>query len=118
MKAKKMSNIFEGAKFCDTFKTKGGRKAIYNGCENKWHYLILEGGWGIICHDDGLDTINDHDIVGRWDEPIDEKHLDNMASQLADDYCKSKNCGHILPNDCEIANDCVLIGLKKGFGLC
>ena len=70
-----MSKIFEGAKFGDAFKTKDGRKAIYDAHENKWHYLILEGGFDIICQDDGIDTINDYDIVGRWDEPIDEKPL-------------------------------------------
>ena len=40
-----------------------------------------------------------------------------MAVQLADDYCKAKNCGHVLHNEWETAYDCVLIGLKKGFGL-
>ena len=109
-----MSKIFEGAKFGDAFKTKDGRKAIYDAHENKWHYLILKGGFDIICQDDGIDTINDYDIVGRWVEPIDEKHLNDMAVQLADDYCKDKNCGHIMPNDWVIAHDCVLIGLKKG----
>ena len=112
-----MSKIFEGAKFGDAFKTKDGRKAIYDAHENKWHYLILEGGFDIICQDDGIDTINDYDIVGRWVEPIDEKRFNDMALQLADDYCKDKNCGFIMPNDWEIAHDCVLIGLKKGFEL-
>ena len=113
-----MSKIFEGTKFGDAFKTKGGRKAIYHYYEN-YHYLITDDGFGIVCSDDGGDTENDCDnIVGRWDEPIDEKRLDDMASQLADDYCKAKNCGHVLPNEWEIAHDCVLIGLKKGFGLC
>ena len=100
-----MSKIFEGAKFGDAFKTKDGRKAIYDAHENKWHYLILEGGWDIICQDDGVDTINnDHDIVGRWVEPIDEKRLNDIAVQLAADYCKDKNCGHIPPN--EYDDDC------------
>ena len=54
-------------------------------------------------------------IVGRWDDLIDEKRLDDMASQLADDYCKAKNCGHVLPNDLEIAHDSVLIGLKRKY---
>ena len=113
-----MSKIFEGAKFGDAFKTKDGRKAIYDGYKNNYRFLILDGGFDIICNDDGIDTINDNDIVGRWVEPIDEKRLDDMASQLADDYCKAKNCGHAQPNEWEIAHDCVLIGLKKGFGVC
>ena len=112
-----MSNIFEGAKFGDAFKTKEGRKAIYNGCENNLYFLILDGGLDIICSDDGLDIINDYDIVGRWVEPIDEKRFNDMAVQLADDYCKDKNCGHVQPNEWEIAHDCVLIGLKKGLEL-
>ena len=111
-----MSKIFEGAKFGDAFKTKDGRKVIYHYYEY-WHYLILEGGFDIICQDDGVDTINDYDIVCRWVELIDEKRLNDMAVQLADEYCKDKNCGHIPPNDWEIAHDCVLIGLKKGLEL-
>lgn len=112
-----MSNIFEGAKFGDAFKTKDGRKAIYDGYENNYRFLILDGGFDIICNDDGIDTINDNDIVGRWVEPIDEKTLNDMAVELAAEYCKDKNCGHIMPNDWEIAHDCVLIGLKKGLEL-
>ena len=70
-----MSNIFEGAKFGDAFKTKDGRKAIYHYYEY-WHYLITDDGGDICCGDDGSDTKNDFDnIVGRWDEPIDEKPL-------------------------------------------
>ena len=108
-----MSKIFEGAKFGDAFKTKDGRKVIYHYYEC-WHYLITDDGGDICCGDDGSDTKNDCDnIVGRWVEPIDEKRLNDMAVQLADDYCKDKNCGHIMPNDWEIAHDCVLIGLKK-----
>ena len=70
-----MSNIFEGAKFGDVFKTKDGRKAIYHYYEY-WHYLITDDGGDICCGDDGSDTKNDCDnIVGRWDESIDEKAL-------------------------------------------
>lgn len=112
-----MSKIFEGAKFGDTFKTKDGRKAIYHFCDD-CHFLIGDGDSDIICNDDGIDITNQYDnIVGRWVEPIDEKRLNDMAVQLADDYCKDKNCGHIMPNDWEIAHDCVLIGLKKGLEL-
>ena len=70
-----MSNIFEGAKFGDVFKTKDGRKAIYHYYEY-WHYLITDDGGDICCGDDGTDTKNGCDnIVGRWDEPIDEKPI-------------------------------------------
>ena len=85
-----MSKIFEGAKFGDAFKTKDGRKVIYHYYEC-WHYLITDDGGDICCGDDGGDTENDCDnIVGRWVEPIDEKRLNDMAVQLADDYCKAK----------------------------
>lgn len=70
-----MSNIFEGAKFGDVFKTKDGRNAIYHYYEY-WHYLITDYGGDICCGDDGGDTKNDCDnIVGRWDESIDDKPL-------------------------------------------
>ena len=36
-----MSKIFEGAKFGDAFKTKDGRKAIYDGYENNYRFLRL-----------------------------------------------------------------------------
>ena len=53
-----MSNIFEGAKFGDVFKTKDCRMAIYHYYEY-WHYLITDDGGDICCGDDGCDTKNE-----------------------------------------------------------
>lgn len=45
-------------------------------------------------------------------EPIDEEELEDISYELADMYCKEKNCGHVMPNDFEIANDCIKIGYR------
>ena len=44
---------------------------------------------------------------------MDIDKIEKLAAEEADKYCKEKNCGHICPNDWEIANDCIKIGYLK-----
>lgn len=68
-----MDNIFEGAKFCDKFKTRDGRTAIYTRkTVSGLHYLVPEGSSFTYGYDDDgtLHTrVEDgFDIVSKIDE--------------------------------------------------
>lgn len=75
-------NIFEGAKFGDRFKTRNGRMAIYGFPEDERHVLIVENFGAVFRYkDNGVSNYpNDKiDIIGKWQEPIDEEELDRLA---------------------------------------
>ena len=44
---------------------------------------------------------------------VEGEELDRLTELLADKYCKEKNGGHIMPNDWEIAKDCIKIGYNE-----
>ena len=48
---------------------------------------------------------------------VDGEGLDRLTELLADKYCKEKNCGHINPNDWEIAKDCIKIGYNEALDM-
>lgn len=89
-----MSSIFENAKFGDKFITRDGRKAIVINLASHFQgitmALTIEGdkdAFYRFYHEDGTakkeagDT-DAVDIVGKWEEPIDEIELE----KLAEDY--------------------------------
>lgn len=116
-----MENVFENAYFGKAYLTRDGRKAIYIGSNCDGHLAVIEGTPYIWEYsDDGtLDEIhacsNDRtmDIVSEWRETIDAEELDRLACLEVDRYCKESNCGHIMPNDWEMAHDCIKIGYLK-----
>lgn len=84
-----MGNIFENAYFGKPYKTRDGRKAIYigesmvdKGAVQLLHegllsiYKVMRNGqfWAI----PNIESFND--IVSEWQEEIDEKKLDEIAS--------------------------------------
>lgn len=87
-----MKGIFEGAKFGDRFVTRDGQMAIYvakheecnyYGGTNISHTYALENRCTVHwCKDNGINLsfIEDFDIVGRWQESIDddEKSCDKI----------------------------------------
>lgn len=87
-----MEDLFKNAKFGDKFKTRDGRKAIYNGRSIDRYWLIVEQHpWNLI----GFDSCGRHsgleediDIISEWQEPIDEEELDKMATKYSDDELK------------------------------
>lgn len=113
--------IFENAKFGDKFRTRDGRRVLYlgkNGDDLFPHCVYVENEaitfW---VQDDGSISLSlpdrPTDIVGKFEEPINKEEFDRLVAQLADKYCKEKGCGHINPNDWEIANDCIKIGYNE-----
>lgn len=83
-------NIFKNAKFGDKFRTRDGRMAIYL-CNNIFDcgkvYVVYEGYThstrlmkdGHYWATTGVET-ND-DVVGKWQEPINDKKLDELAEE-------------------------------------
>lgn len=90
-----MKNIFENAYFSKPYKTRDGRKAIYNGRSIDRYWLIVERHpWNII----GFNSCGRHsgleediDIISEWEEPINEEELDNMATLYRNEVVKSCN---------------------------
>lgn len=104
-----MKNLFENAKFGDRYKLRDGRMAIYlstyyGGSENdkenppfidvdfavEVHIIYVDGSekrfHRIDQYDGATGKFNkwateedDWDIVGKWEEPIDEEKLDKLA---------------------------------------
>jgi hypothetical protein len=75
-------NIFENAKFGDKFRTRDGRRAIYGFTVDERHILIVEDFSAVFRFDDsGVSNYpNDKiDIVGKWQDPINEEELDKIA---------------------------------------
>lgn len=81
-----MENIFENAYFGKAYKTRNGRKALYQSGDSEYHHLflsscdiIVDEHGDINCREipDGLD------IVSEWTESIEEKELDEL-DELAD----------------------------------
>lgn len=82
-----MEDIFKGAKFGDKFRTRNGRIAVL------WYYhvgmgiidqmvFITTGANKLLVDGKGVSYHNtDDDIVGKWEEPIDEKELDKLAEE-------------------------------------
>lgn len=95
-----MNNIFENAKFGDKFKTREEWYAVYDGqtyfgpCgkghlvhelryrgkDNKYCITVLR------CENNGLLADkkrgkHPYDIVGKWQEPIDEEELDKLTEK-------------------------------------
>lgn len=114
-----MENVFENACFGKAYLTRDGRKAIYMDSKCDSHWVIVEGTsyiWEYM--DDGtpeeaLGCSSTMDIVSEWRETVDDEEVDRIARLEADRYCKESNCGHIMPNDWEIAHDCIKIGYLK-----
>lgn len=92
-------NIFENAKFGDAFKTRDGRKAIFLGLRNAERralmlYNISTTDWYIgdkkdvdICTGmvySSLKTTSD--IIGKWNEPISGKELEELAKKLCPNW--------------------------------
>lgn len=89
-----MDNIFENAKFGDKFRTRDGRMAVYI-CEypndDTYRYIVHVKGYyksELYCW---LGKTNMHaedrqyDIVGKWQEPINEEELDKLADEYAEE---------------------------------
>jgi len=79
-----MENIFEGAKFGDKFLTRDGRLSLFIKDEDETYSFIIEGEEHIITVDDRgywLFDKSSRDIISRYQEPIDEEKLDELAKQ-------------------------------------
>ena len=78
-------NIFENAKFGDKFRTRDGRMVLFNSPTSfykGWYWMIAQGSGTCRYFEDGLLNIgeeNSLDIVGKWEEPINEEELDRLA---------------------------------------
>ena len=89
-----MIDLFEGAKFGDKFVTRDGKLAIYVGPGVKGAKVISETYSGLYSvYYNGQYFIRreePQDIVGRWQEPIDEDRLDEIANaEYPSDYSSS-----------------------------
>lgn len=85
-------NIFEGAKFGDKFLTRDGRIALYlHECTRIFgkdcgHHLVIftdadaYASNGKLWCDKDLKEESEYDIVSRYQEPIDEEKLDEVAT--------------------------------------
>ena len=95
-----MNNIFKNAYFGKPYKTRDGRKAIYNFHSSGGFHDIIIDGEGISYHFEdhtngiinlpinqqpNVDYRSPIDIVSEWKEPIDEETLDKIASELYPD---------------------------------
>lgn len=105
-----MENVFENAKFGDKFRTRDGRLAIYLStayggsvddkynppfmivyCAVEYHFKYEDGSekytYGIEKYNENgkwnkwNPEDDDLDIVGKWEEPIDEEKLTKMANE-------------------------------------
>lgn len=91
-----MANIFEKAKFGDKFRTRDGRTAVYikEYYSSLWgrnmHELLIENEGFEDYESDGRADVHDGelpiDIIGKWQEPINEEELDRLAME----YIKGK----------------------------
>lgn len=85
-------NIFENAKFGDKFRSRDGELNIYVRCFNGelgYHYLLRSDHVAPLPFNDegSVRFFNKSlDIVGKWEEPIDEDELDRMANKLYPDF--------------------------------
>lgn len=88
-----MSNMFENAKFGDKFMTRDGRKAIVINLTPHYQGITMaltieddEDAFYRFYHEDGTakkeagDT-DAVDIVGKWEEPVDEEKLHKYAEE-------------------------------------
>lgn len=89
-----MEDIFKNAYFGKKYNTRGGDIAIYiRGYEGSCkcamlqsHMLITQDRY-LFVNDDGTEeghTSSQDDIIGKWQEPIDEEELDKIAYDYAD----------------------------------
>lgn len=82
-----MENIFEGAKFGDKFRTRDGRMAIFCGKlpAINLYRIVIEGNLNSSNYSE-FGTLNPHaeslyDIIGKWEEPINEEELAKLAEE-------------------------------------
>lgn len=98
-------NIFENAKFGDKFRTRNGRMAVYySRTLNYFGFVLIHQKIGDLNHaciyevdclgevyhelDKGTDDL---DIISKWQDPINEEELDNMATLYRNEVVKSCN---------------------------
>lgn len=90
------NTIFENTYFGKAYKTRNGTKAIY-WKYNYRHYLFIETGL-LECQDDGRiylfsDEETKFDIVGEWQESIEEEKLDELDKAFNE--CSTRQaCGN------------------------
>lgn len=114
-----MNNIFEGAYFGKAYKTRDGRKAIYNyHSSGGYHDIIIdkEGmSYHFADHTNGIlrlphpseikpdvDYSCPIDIVSEWTEEVDEGELDELLMQLL--ICAQQGYTQCAPDDVVIRN--------------
>ena len=87
-------NMFDGAEFRKVYMTRDGHKALYLTKESDIHKLCIDNGVVLYYNGDGTYSCfnesdefeppkqyRDYDIVGEWNEPIDEKELHMLAEE-------------------------------------
>lgn len=95
-----MDNIFENAKFGDRFRTRDGQMVIYGKrsiFREELHWIHSKDNHTYRVYDDGYvskDKEDDLDIVSLWQEPIDEKELEEMALHDVIEY--NKEIGNVM----------------------
>lgn len=115
-----MENVFENACFGKAYLTRDGRKALYQKDDKLgglYHHWLITEKDHFACANTGEQNMkmgqSPLDVVSEWRETADEEEADRIACLEADRYCKESNCGHIMPNDWEIAHNCIKIGYLK-----
>jgi len=105
-----MENIFEGAKFGDTFVTRNGKRAIYHKKPlYSKHYLMVEDLLEFVPYDnDGICLGDDEwDIISKYKEPVDEETLREKAYEWTS-FVKEDNLTIKV-----LALECAMIGYRK-----
>ena len=81
-----MSNIFENAKFGDKFRTRDGKMVLYDQPTTfykGWYWMVIQDRGTCRYFEDGHILISGEesplDIIGKWEEPIDDEELDRLA---------------------------------------
>lgn len=120
------TNIFEGAKFGDRFKTRDGRMAIFDSTDGIDYFLIVQNS-DVVCYkkngepwwkDNSRIDYKDYsdfdnsDIVSVWTEDIDEERLNDIAK----DVCSGLNIRSIRPTHEEIFKRGFKEAMKYGYG--
>lgn len=109
-----MNNIFENAYFGKPYKTRNGRRAIYDKERifvKGWHWVLIEDEGMYQLNDNGLLQENEEtrfDIVSEWQE-VSEEELDKLAEDfLSEGY--ENNCN---PDFMECCKNIYKAGYRK-----
>lgn len=114
-----MSNLFDGAKIGDKFKKNDGEMAVYVSYDANYHiHSLYDEKYSILVNDDGTSIhTNWIDIVSRWEEPnneklVNEEKTDDELQSIANEEIQNHDLNYFQDED-DIWKSGFVSGYKK-----